>query len=290
MKIRILVASIAFVFFSLQSSSYAAESDVCGSQNGFSMYECRVKNICETYKSEKPVYSVEEYESADGVGSQFQNAVSHAPALDAAKALYRKNIGNIYKCALIQAQKNSLTFLLEELQREASGELNDTVGGQIDLRITRLDRTAETLGCSLTDTQTIHNKLNILRETTTEACKYVSYLEYLKAHYAKADRFADAGQMQASYGTDKKVSQKFTTGEIPAIMSDIEGQIAEEIAHTYKVLPIAFHAYSEYENNFPIHFLLAIVRADFMILRQKLKENLMPIAQLGLKVIGAMSY
>lgn len=288
MKIRALIACIPFLFFC--SHVWHAAEDVCGSQNGFSMYECRVKNVCEGYKSEKPVYSVEEYTSADGVGSQFQNAVSHAPALDAAKMLYRKNIGNIYKCALIQAQKNSLTFLLEELEREASGELNDTVGGQIDLRITRLDRTAETLGCSLTDTQTIHNKLNILRETTTEACKYVSYLEYLKAHYAKADRFADAGQMQASYGTDKKVSQKFTTGEIPAIMSDIEGQIAEEIAHTYKVLPIAFHAYSEYENNFPIHFLLEIVRADFMILRQKLKENLMPIAQLGLKVIGAMSY
>lgn len=76
------------------------------------MYECRVKNVCETYKSEKPTYSVEDYVPAEDTGAAFQNAQSPAPALDAAKTLYRKNIGNIYKCAIIQSQKNALTFLL----------------------------------------------------------------------------------------------------------------------------------------------------------------------------------
>jgi hypothetical protein len=123
-----------------------------------------------------------------------------------------------------------------------------------------------------------------------EACRYVSYLEYLKAYYQKTDRFANEEEFQNAYGTDAKLLEKFTMNELPTIMNEVDSAIAEEISHTYKVFPIAYHAYSEYENNFPIHFLLEVVRADFMILRDKLYQNLMPLAQLGLKVINAMSY
>lgn len=269
---------------------FAAESDSCGNQEGYGMYECRSQNICESYASEKPVYNVEDYGEAETAKAAFQNNQSHAPALDAAKELYRKNMGNIYKCAMIQAQKNALEFLMWELKQEKSWELDDSIWGQIELRVNRLEIAANTVGCTLSDGETIQNKLNILRETTTEACRYVSYLEYLKAHYQKTDRFWDEAEYQNAYGTDAKLKGKFPLWEMPAIMNEVDSQIAEEISHTYKVFPIAYHAYSEYENNFPIHFLLEIVRADFMILRQRLKENLMPLAQLGLKVINATSY
>lgn len=200
-------------------------------------------------------------------------------------------MGNIYKCAIIQSQRNALTFLSQQLQLEKSGKLSDTIGGQIKLRISRLERSSSTIGCSLTDTKTIQNKLNILRETTYEACRYTNYLEYLKGHYAKINRFQNEEEYQNAYGDNaKNIRENFPINQLPAMTNAIQADIAEEISHTYKVFPIAFHAYSEYENNFPIHFLLEIIRADFLILRKNLSATLMPIAQLGLKVINAMSY
>ena len=67
-------------------------------------------------------------------------------------------------------------------------------------------------------------------------------------------------------------------------------EIEDEIEHTYKVFPLAYSGYSDYENNFPIHFLLDIIKDDYKILRKKLYEVLMPIAQVWYKIINAMSY
>lgn len=274
----------------LSAWSVTAAEDSCSGRDEFETYNCRVENICKNYQSEKPTYNLENYEVATSARAKFQNNQSNAPALDAAKELYRENIGNIYKCAIIQSQRNSLSFLLKQLGQEDSGKLSDSIGGQIELRLSRLEISSNSIGCSLTDTQSIQNKLNILRETTYEACRYVSYLEYLKTHYKKIDRFSNEQEMQNAYGENTKLQESYTPGELSAVMNSIDSDIAEEISHTYKVLPLAFHAYSEYENNFPIHFLLEIIRADFMVLRTKLYQTLMPIAQLWLKVINAMSY
>ncbi len=267
------------------------ESDICGEWSGFSLYECRNKNICETYKSEKPTYIVKDYEVAENIKAKYFNQQSQAPALDAAKEIYRENIGNIYKCAMIQAQRNALTFLAKQLKQEDSGKLDDTIGGQIKLRIKRLERSSTVIGCALTDKENIQNKLNVLRETTYEACRYINYLEYLKGYYNKMDRFNNDEEYRNSYWDNaKNIRKRFPVWELPAIINGIQSDIADEISHTYKVFPIAYRAYSEYENNFPIHFLLEIIRADFLILQKNLYATLMPIAQLWLKVINAMSY
>jgi hypothetical protein len=42
--------------------------------------------------------------------------------------IYRENMGNIYKCGMIQSQRNSLTKLGEFIKKEASGQLSDAVG------------------------------------------------------------------------------------------------------------------------------------------------------------------
>jgi hypothetical protein len=65
-------------------------------------------------------------------------------------------------------------------------------------------------------------------------------------------------------------------------------ELDEEIEHTYKVFPLAFHAYTEYENNITIHFLLELIKEDYIILRQKLHNTLNPINQLVYKVSNAM--
>jgi hypothetical protein len=86
--------------------------------------------------------------------------------------------------------------------------------------------------------------------------------------------------MQKSYGQDVIIDEQYTVTQLPTIINGIQTQIAKEISHSYKVFPIAYHAYSDYENNFPIHYLLEIVHADVLLLKTRLYETLMPIAQL----------
>jgi len=200
-------------------------------------------------------------------------------------------MGNIYKCGIVQSQRNALEKLWDFIKQESSGKLSDTIGTQIDQRINRIEIQSATIGCSLTDSDTIQNKRNILRETTYEACRYVSYLEYNKQYYKKLSVFTPENippEALAAYWSGTLDS--YPVSELSAKVNSIQNEIAEEIAHTYKVFPIAYHAYSEYENNFPIHFLLEVVRADFLVLRRSLYQAIMPIAQVGLKVINAMSY
>lgn len=282
MKKFSLSFSIISLLFLVSSGTTFGANESCGEETSFSLYTCRVENICEQYKSDKPSYTTEDYEEADGAQPKFHGQQSNTPALDAGKEIYRENMGNIYKCSIIAAQKNALEFLKDQLSWESSGELDDTIGWQIDLRLNRLDLSANKIGCSLTEKDRILIKLNVLKETTYEACRYINYLEYLKSYYASVDNNLP--------DDENSVKAKYLPGEIPDQIGETNIKIAEEISHTYKVFPIAYHAYTEYENNFPIHFLLEIVRADFMILRTRLYETLMPIAQLGLKVINAMSY
>ena len=194
---------------------------------------------------------------------------------------------NIYKCAIIQSQINTLENLEEFIGQESSWRLTDSIGWQISLRVNRLEISASTIGCTLADDESIQNKLNLLYETTYQACKHVSYLEYLKSYYEKTGTlFGDELEREAEWNN---FSLKVTPQQVANDINARKNAVAEEISHTYQVFPIAYHAYSEYENNFPIHFLLEIIRADFMLLRENLRDNLMPIAQLGLKIINAMS-
>ena len=270
-----------FLFlFSITLPIYAVE-DVCWSQRWYKLYECRLEKVCSEYTSEKPTYRVEDYLPAEEMSNAIEGVIQQASEFYNAKGLYRENMGSIYKCAMIQSQKNSLEFLITQLKQESSGHLSDTLEWQMNQRINRLDISAGTIWCVLTDRDTIQNKLNILRETTHEACRYVNYLEYMKEYYSLPDVIANQlGEREWGYPLT----------EIPESIAGIHLEISEEIAHTYKVFPIAYHSYSEYENNFPIHFLLEVIKADFKLVRNRFHETLMPIAQLGYKVINAMSY
>lgn len=283
MRILLTFFVLFSCFFYASAQSFWAD-EICGSQEEYALYECRVKNICETYQSEKPVYASEDYGTAENATSEFQNEQDNTPALSNVKKIYRENMGNIYKCGMIQSQRNSLTKLSEFIKKESSGQLSDAVGWQIEQRIRKLELSSNTIWCALTDGDSIQNKLNILSETTHEMCKYTSYLEYIKSYYEKTSNLSETVHQEED--TLFTVTPRELSNEI----NQTKNEIGEEISHTYKVFPIAFHAYSEYENNFPIHFLLEVVRGDFLILRKLMYQNLMPIAQLWLKVINAMSF
>jgi len=274
--------------FSLFSSFRAqAQWDVCWEQSWYELYNCRVENVCEQYKSPKPVYSSEDYVRGSEAQAGQQDTSSPVLELDAAKELYRENMWNIYKCAIVQSQINALENMKNFLSWDTSGELWTTVWDQITLRINRLDLSANTIWCTLADNESVQNKLNILKETTHQACKHISYLEYLKTFYEWTSNLYSQEWDAGTWGNN--FSRSLTPQEISNDINTRKNAVAEEVSQTYKVFPIAYTAYSEYENNFPIHFLLEIIRWDYMVLRQNLYETIMPVAQLWLKIINAMS-
>lgn len=259
--------------------------DTCETQSWYDLYNCRIKQVCEVYKPQKPTFKTTPYTKAETLSSSYIGADTPAPALWEAKRIYRENIGTIYKCVMVQAQKNALDFLKDQLKAEKSGKIDDTIGRQIEQRINKLDLTMNTLKCSFTEKDKFTIKKNLLDEATFEMCKYVSYLTYLREYYASTQNAMGLNQDWAN----ALFEQNFQTSQIAERIEGIQGEIAAEINQTYKVFPLVFHAYSEYENNFPIHFMLEVIHADFILLRQKMYEVIMPIAQVGYKIINAMS-
>jgi hypothetical protein len=69
--------------------------------------------------------------------------------------------------------------------------------------------------------------------------------------------------------------------------NDRKNQIDNEINHIYKVYPIAFNAYKQYEDNLSTHLLLELIRDDYKILRDNLHKVLNPINQVVYKISNA---
>lgn len=282
---------------------FAAETDatICETNNGYNLYECRVEKICEIekYTVTPPVKNNEDYKSVEAyLKLSWGNSgpSKSYEVFDIVKAEYRKNIGDIYKCSMIQVQKKSLRTIEEMIKEEKTGTLADVISNRIQLRESKLDAAAKSIECKIgkTDEDSIYNKDDVLKQATQEACTYVTYLEYLEDHYSSIPNII---WVDETNNEDKDndweadvlwVIQEYSTTEIVALISSIQQEIAFEKEHTYKVFPIAYQAYTEYENNYPLHFMLEVIREDFVILRKALYQTLMPIAQVWYKIINAM--
>jgi hypothetical protein len=119
-------------------------------------------------------------------------------------------------------------------------------------------------------------KLNVLSQATYQTCKYVSYLEYLKEYNKKLKNILPEDR------------EKYSLAEAANMEIERLNEVDLEIEHTYKVFPLAFHAYTEYENNITIHFLLELLREDYITLREKLHKAINPINQVVYKIANAM--
>lgn len=286
MKYSLLGIATCFVFLMSFSPTFSSEdTGACEKKEWYELYTCRINQICEVYKPEKPIFKKEKYTDAKKMAGEYIGSEESAPALWEAKRIYRANMWSTYKCVMVQSQKNALEIIKKQLKTEKSGKIDDTIGRQIEQRINRLDLTVNTLKCSLTEKEDFTVKAGLLKELTYEMCHYVNYLEYLNVYYSDTNN--------TLWLNDEWVNTLYEEGynvtHIPELIGGIQGEISKEISHTYKVFPLVFHAYSEYENNFPIHFLLEVIHADFVLLKQKMYETLMPIAQVGYKIINAMS-
>lgn len=257
---------------------------------GYKLYEYRIESICNTYKPEKMILSSISYTDYDSWQTQNQISdiiqgiqQSDGNDLQKAKIDYKNHINDVYKCGLLSSQSKAYKLVLEDLSRY-SPELMSVIQPKIEHTIKRLELSWQNLSCVYDDSKDNLHKKRVLQQATYELCKYNSYLEYLKSRNQYIQNLAEINQAnnQSFSGSSLAIAQ------ISALSQAKQNAIQNEINRVYKIFPIAFQAYSEYENNFAMHVLLELIRDDFYTYRVSLHKTINPINQLVYKISNAM--
>lgn len=283
---------IYFIIFLLAITNQA---NVFADNNSdfFQLYKSRVTEVCEPYKkytqwtSEKIVpiiFDVKPYENAKDyekeetvVDSLFFLSNREEKPLKSAVINYKENMNSIYKCAMINSQNNSIKFLKDRLLKNLDWEIKKQIEPKLESLLNKLDIVNKSSDCKWIWKE-IYNKYFILNQVTYETCRYNFYMEYLKSYYWELDNAIDIWDRDSVSIT-----------EVSSSSSKIIDAIDDEINHAYKIFPIVFNSYSEFENNYPIHFMLTIIKDDYIALRDKLYKALSPINQVVYKISNAMS-
>lgn len=298
-NLNIIILKIILLFLSLSivNLSFAAENDCEKKTDIFEKYECRTKNVCEIpeYSENKKVFKIEKFKKAETykdveISDVFLKSSREEKPIKKAVWIYKNNMNGIYKCAMIAVQKNSILNIKQKLLKmDKTWDIRKNLEPKIENIINKLDMFSKSSNCLEIDKKTIYNKLAILKQTTQVTCDYAFYIDYLKEYYKdpKNALWIDPKEIEKNSETSKEVRSYLNT-EIANRLENIQSDLNSELKHSLKIFPIAFHAYSEYENNFPIHFLLELIKQDYMIFRDKLHEVLNPINQVVYKISNAM--
>lgn len=306
-KYLFLLLSI-FSFLFLQKFSYADNwsewcmgntwfenySSKCVWKSWFELYECRVTNICQPciINWTQRLYQTEKYENAeiyrDDITLLWDTALK---PFEKVKEIYRNNQNSIYQCALIDAQERWLKTVKEKLLKiDRTWILRTNVEDRISSQEIKLAAKKNALNCKWSwnnNWKTLFTKKEVLDESTFELCKYTFYLDYLNWYYNNIKNISWLTTEEQESMSAK--NQGLIIKKIWYDYWNIKTKIWIEINNTYKVFPLAFEAYNEYENNFQLHFLLTIIREDYIVVRDLLAQVLWPINQLVYKIKDAMS-
>lgn len=281
-SLSILIIFIINAF--LINFSYAEnnwETSLCWNKTWEDRYNCQVKNYCEQYKPEEIIHKSEPYFEKSKAWEQG--------LLKNAKERYRKNQNELYACWVIKLQKNSYKIILKKLAKiDKTWTLMSKINEKILLKLKKLNIIEKEKKCSWLsnkeDWNSLQFKQKLLYESSYEYCKYNFYLDFLNNHFeniqnANKEYFSQNQSQQNSY----KISQ------LAKIQSKLKQDIINEENHSAKVFSMAFQTYIDYENNYPVHILLELIKEDFIVLREKLYEVISPIDQVVYKINNAMS-
>lgn len=287
--ISIALISIIFWYYTLS----AAEDEL----SWFDLYKERNAQLCTQYKPDKPIFSAkDDYKDFWDIKDSEWNKTANKSAvwwndLDVAKEQYKDTMNSIYKCALLSAQERSIKFIMNTLK-----EKNNVTAytKEYDAKLKRLESARKVNKCINANKSTKQNdQINVIRQSTFELCKYNNYLEYLLEYNSViANVLEQDKQSKANWGTNiaspDQITETYNITAIANIEKKKKEEISTEIERAYKIFPIAFQAYTEYENNLPVHDLLTMLRNDFIEFRLDLHKNLNPINQVVYKISNAM--
>lgn len=265
----------------------------------YKKYSCHVKEVCDQkYKNPKinPLDNKIHFETTN-----FENADRYKDIEEDIKVflrveveqkefkksinIYKENMNWLYRCSLLRTQYNSLNKLQKKLKQNAKVKADITDKIDEYLRKIEIKMTSSEYKCKNIDKNEPYQKLQVLREATHQTCKFRFYMNYLSEYYEKTANLVKKEVEK----TEKSKENEYTINEIEKNLSLIQKAILEEINASYKVFPLAFAWYQEYENNFPIHILLLIIKQDYIVLRDMLHATLNPLNQVWYKIINAMS-
>lgn len=283
----------------------------------FELYEERVDTICgiKNYIPEKKIYETEDYKETNTQDKnemkekleEYSQRIEYLKlnfdvitdeekeelkelqkiidskedwynALSIAKETYENNMNNIYKCAILTTQLSTLKLVKNDILPQSNNpDLSKEIWNEIDSQIKKIGISIDSVWCKNKNDNNSVQKLDILKQTTYELCKYHSYLEYLREYNSNYENLivnSDEEDFNSMYLVNLEKYRK--------------QEIDDEIEKVYKVYPIAFNAYKEYENNLLNHILLNLVENDYVVLRENLHKVLNPINQVVYKISNAM--
>ncbi len=235
------------------------------SKDWYELYKQRVQNICNDYEYNPKIAKIKD--NYPEIASKY--------SFEKVKNTHRNNMNTIYKCGLLSTQKKSLLLIKNDLLKNWSS-VSKNIAGKLSSNISKLDNMSNSLKCTNSNDKNSVQKIILLKQATYQTCKYVSYLEYLKEYNKNITNNLDPKKWH------------YSPLEIIQTQKQKIWEIDNEITHTYKIFPLAFHAYTEYENNITAHILLQLLKEDYIALREKLHKALNPINQVVYKISNAM--
>lgn len=263
------------------STSFAEEKTTYLTSSSYQLYKDEVTNFCSVYKKDSElIVTLNESKYFKDLWNETKNPWN-LDALVQAKQDYSKNMDTIYDCATYTAYYRGLKLIKEKLlktpeQKQGIWENIQQKMKEIEQKISSLDWT-----CKIKQNNNWLVKSSVLRQATYETCKYNYYLEYLKTYYSNTKNLVSGNLKEA----------EIETVQINAVVSKFEWKISEinqEIERAYKVFPIVYQAYADYENNISTHILLELIKKDYDLFRIWLHKSLHPINQVVYKISNAM--
>jgi len=312
------IFSSLLIVFILWTNIWFANQDIY-----FKSYKDNIDLICDDYKTKK-VFIKKETKYKE-IKKLFWLWESSDSVIKWTNELYSDTMNSIYRCAIINTQIVALKNFKKNLvnKYDKTWDIKKKLLQKIDDQINKLKEKRkfkaikiplealpnwwyayeEKEMCTTEKVKETYHKQNVLDNLTYETCKYFYYLDYLKEYYTDINNLWLFVENKDMLWTDNlnntfkpdeedinKLQNKWVNINTPW---DEQERIFKKInntrTHAKEVFTMTFVAYMEYENNYPIHLLLQIIREDFIVFRKKLHEVLNPINQVVYKIVNCQN-
>ncbi len=274
----------------LWSENFTKSSKDCNNKKDFELYECRVTTLCDSCNNtdSKKVFDTVSYDEASTyINSSTTDVLT---SFYEVQEIYKTNMNSIYKCVLIDIQVRWLEKLEKIITNtDETWLIQKELFSRITSEKSKLKMKKSVLGCwwlSDDNSESTLIKKEVLDQVTLEYCKYNFYLLYLKeGYYSYITNSLWIKETDLNNTTD---SEPIEITTIATQFNNINNEITNEVIKIQKVFPLAYYAYSEYEDNYLLHLLLTLIKQDYVLARDQLSKVLWPINQVAYKIKDAM--